>query len=110
MGQKVNPLSFRLPITKDWTSRWFASTKLQYRDNLLEDVKLRKFLMSRLKLAGVNRAQIERSIGKIKIILFVSRPGMVIGRGGSGLELLKKELVKMVALPSPEKNLSIEAV
>lgn len=110
MGQKVNPISFRLPLTKDWTARWFSANKQQYQKNLLEDVHLRKFLLGKLKMAGISQVQIERSINKMKIILFVSRPGVVIGRGGSGLELLKKDVCKMVAMAQPEKNLEIEAI
>jgi len=110
MGQKVNPFSFRLPQTKDWKSRWFVADKNQYQNNLIEDVKIRKFLMARLKLAGISQVLIERSINKMKVILHVSRPGVVIGRGGSGLEILKKELCQMVSIDKPEKNLEIEAI
>jgi small subunit ribosomal protein S3 len=110
MGQKVNPVSFRLPLLKDWKSRWFSADKKQYQKNLLEDIKIRKFLMNKLRLAGISQVQIERSINKMKIILFVSRPGVVIGRGGAGLELLKKELCRIVSMAQPEKNLEIEAV
>lgn len=110
MGQKVNPISFRLPYLKEWKSRWFSADKKQYQKNLLEDVKIRKFLLNKLRLAGIAQVQIERSINKMKIILLVSRPGVVIGRGGSGLELLKKELCRIIAMAQPEKNLEIEAV
>lgn len=110
MGQKVNPLGFRLTLSKDWQSRWFSDDKRQYRENLLGDVKIRRFLMKKLKLAGIVQVQIERAINKMKIILYVSRPGVVIGRGGSGLELLKKELCQLVSIPEPEKNLELEPV
>jgi len=110
MGQKVNPISFRLPDNRDWKSRWFAVNKKVYQKNLLEDVKIRKFLMERLKLAGIVRAQIDRSINKLMITLYVSRPGVVIGRGGTGLEQLKKELAKFAGIPNPEKNLELENV
>lgn len=110
MGQKVNPIGFRLTQSKNWQSRWFTSDKRQYRENLLEDVKVRRFLMKKLKLAGIVQVQIKRAINKMKIILYVSRPGVVIGRGGSGLELLKKELCQMVSITEPEKNLEIEPV
>ena len=111
MGQKVNPIGFRLPLNRDWQSRWFARDQKEYRKNLLEDIKIREFLMEKLKLAGIVRAQIDRSINKVKITLHVSRPGVVIGRGGSSLELLKKELVKMVSsISEPEKNLEIETI
>lgn len=110
MGQKANSLGVRLPITKDWHSRWFAGGKKNYAKNLLEDFKIRKFLMEKLKLAGIVRVQIDRFINKMKITLYVSRPGIVIGRGGSGLELLKKELCQMVTLTQPEKNLELEDI
>lgn len=108
MGQKVNPFGFRLIESKQWKSRWFASNPKQYRKNILEDHKIRRYLMDKLALAGIVEARIARSINKMKITLVVSRPGVVIGRGGSGLELLKQELVKMVSLPEPEKNLEID--
>jgi len=110
MGQKVNPLGFRLALDKDWRSRWFADDDKVYKKNFLEDIKIRKFLMEKLKLSGVVRVQIDRSINKIKITLYVSRPGVVIGRGGTGLELLKKELCKIVSIPEPEKNLELEDI
>jgi small subunit ribosomal protein S3 len=110
MGQKVNPVSFRIPQSRDWKSLWFSANKKDYQKNLLEDVKIRRFLLNKLKLAGISRVQIERSINKMKIFLYVSRPGVVIGRGGSGLEMLKKEICQMVSMSQPEKNLEIEAV
>ena len=110
MGQKVNPLGFRLPLNRDWVSRWFAADKKYYQKNLLEDVRIRRFLLAKLRLAGVAQIQIERSIGKMRVKIWVSRPGLVIGRGGSGLEQIKKELAARIDLPSPEKNLSLEAV
>jgi len=108
MGQKVNPFGFRLKNSKQWKSRWFARDSKQYRKNILEDHKIRRYLMNKLALAGIVEARIARSINKIKITLVVSRHGVVIGRGGSGLELLKQELVRMVDLPEPEKNLEID--
>ena len=108
MGQKINPFGFRLTNSKQWRSRWFARDSKQYRKNILEDHQIRRYLMDKLALAGIVEAQIERSINKMKITLKVSRPGVVIGRGGSGLELLKKDLVKMVSLTEPEKNLELD--
>lgn len=110
MGQKVNPVGFRLALNKDWRSRWFARDRKEYKKNLLEDVKIREFLIEKLKLAGIVRVQIDRFINKTKVTLYVSRPGVVIGRGGAGLELLKKELCKIVSLPDPQKNLEIEDI
>lgn len=108
MGQKINPFGFRLKDSKQWKSRWFARDSKQYQKNILEDHKIRGFLMGKLALAGIAEVRIARSINKMKITLVVSRPGVVIGRGGSGLELLKQELIKMVSLPEPEKNLEID--
>src|SRR3990167_9828464 len=88
MGQKVNPQILRLGILYNWNSRWFDEKR--YKDVLIEDYKLRSALMNRLKMAGVARIEIERSINSIKVITFVSRPGIVIGRAGTGLEDLKR--------------------
>ena len=106
MGQKVNPISFRLGNLYTWNSSWYANKK-NFKDVLLEDLRLREFLMKKLRLAGIIGVKIERSINKIKIVPQVTRPGIVIGRGGSGLEELKKTLVKMVSIPEPEKNLEV---
>lgn len=106
MGQKVNPISFRLGNLYTWNSLWYANKK-NFKKTLLEDVALREYLMAKLKLAGIIGVRIERSINKIKIIPQVTRPGVVIGRGGSGLEELKKALCKKVSIPDPEKNLEI---
>jgi small subunit ribosomal protein S3 len=89
MGQKVHPKSFRLGSLYTWSSNWFADSE-NYKKFLLEDIKLRRFLFDKLKLAGITDVQIDRSINTIKITLNVSRPGVVIGRGGSGLEELKR--------------------
>jgi small subunit ribosomal protein S3 len=88
MGQKVHPHVLRLNTIYTWNSRWFDEKN--YKDLVLEDFLLRKKLMSRLKIAGVAKVDIERSINTLKLIIHVSRPGIVIGRGGTGLEDLKK--------------------
>lgn len=88
MGQKVNPHLIRLKTIYSWGSRWFDERN--YKDTVLEDYHLRTSLLERMRSAGVSRVDIERSINSIKIIAYVSRPGLVIGRGGSGLEELKK--------------------
>lgn len=92
MGHKVNPIGFRIPLnpTQAWTSRWFASKPAKYAKLLAEDIKLRSALMKRLAPAGVVRVDIERSIKSMRVIPHVTRPGVVIGRGGSGLDELKK--------------------
>lgn len=80
-----------------WSSRWFTDEK-RYKELLFEDVKLRKALLDRLRNAGIAQVQIERSINKLKLTLHVSRPGVVIGRGGSGLELLKKFIEQKIRM------------
>jgi small subunit ribosomal protein S3 len=107
MGTKINPISFRMGINKDWQSHWFAGKKT-YAEKLKEDMVIRKFLLDKLKIAGVTAVEIDRLIHKTKITIFVTRPGVVIGRGGSGLEELKKALMPLVAMPEPEKNMQLE--
>lgn len=89
MGQKINPKAFRLGGLYTWDSRWFVG-KGQYKKFVLEDFNLRKALIEKLRPAGISKIEIERSINKIDVLLHVSRPGIVIGRGGSGLEEIKK--------------------
>ncbi len=110
MGQKVNPIIYRLGIHHHWRSLWAANDKKRYRELLAEDIKIRDFLRRRLKSAGVIDVNIERLFTKMKITLVVSRPGVVIGRGGKGLELLKNELCSLVSLENPQKNLHINIV
>ncbi len=95
MGQKIHPRGFRLGTTFTWISRWFAERE-RYSELLIEDITLREALTNRLKSAGVANVEIERSINKMKITLHVSRPGVVIGRGGSGLEELKKFILAFI--------------
>lgn len=92
MGQKVNPHGFRLGILYNWKSRWFANNR-DYKRFLFESIKLREFLMKKLRPAGIFKVDIERFPKSVRIILFVSRPGVVIGRGGANLEELKKLIV-----------------
>lgn len=95
MGHKVNPKAYRIGPVYTWNSRWFANDT-QYRKYVREDIALRDYLMKQLKTAGIAQVDIERSINKIDITLFVSKPGMAIGRGGSGLELLKKQTAQLL--------------
>ncbi|OIN88107.1 30S ribosomal protein S3 [Candidatus Beckwithbacteria bacterium CG22_combo_CG10-13_8_21_14_all_01_47_9] len=101
MGQKVNPKSFRLGSLYTWSSNWYAK-KGDYAKFLVEDFRLRQWLLERLKLAGITEIKIDRSINTIKITLSVARPGVVIGRGGSGLEQLKKEISAKLKTPKLE--------
>ncbi|MEX0622199.1 MAG: 30S ribosomal protein S3 [Candidatus Woykebacteria bacterium] len=96
MGQKVNPNVARLSLNKDWSSRWYTSDDKKYKELLLEDVNLRKLIMAKLKAAGISRVIIERPAGKINVHVQVARPGMVIGRGGSGVEELRKMIEEQV--------------
>src|SRR4030042_2252853 len=95
MGQKVNPTGFRVGTYLPWKSRWFVDDK-NYKDYLIEDITLRRALMDKLKLAGVTNVEIERLPKSMVIILTVSRPGVVIGRGGSGIEEVKKFIIQTI--------------
>lgn len=103
MGHKVNPKLFRLGPIFNWDSRWFDDEN--YAATLLQDYNLRKSITERLKGAGVSTVEIERSINSIKITAYVSKPGMVIGRGGAGLEDLKKFLVEILSKNKSKKSL-----
>ncbi len=94
MGQKIHPYGYRLGINKDWISRWFVEKK-DFGDLVLEDSKIRKFLDERLSAAGLEMVQIERSLNEANVTVRVSKPGLVIGRGGSGVEDLEKDLRKI---------------
>lgn len=93
MGQKVHPKGLRIGIIKDWDSKWYADK--DYADLVLEDHKLRRFIKNRLYQAGVSTIEIERAANRIKITIHTAKPGIVIGRGGSEVEALRKELEKM---------------
>jgi small subunit ribosomal protein S3 len=96
MGQKINPTGFRVGISKPWMSRWY-STKKEYADLINEDHKIRIFLASKLEMAGLASIDIARSLNEITITLRVSKPGIVIGKGGAGVENLEKELKKITS-------------
>lgn len=95
MGQKINPIGFRTGSFLPWKSRWFADNKT-FKNLLVEDVKIRRSLMEKLKTAGIMSVEIERMAKSMTIVLNVSRPGVVIGRGGSGIEDIKKHVVKVI--------------
>jgi len=92
MGKKVHPFVFRIGQTTNWRSRWFSQRK--YQDLLKEDHLLRNFVVEKLKKSGLSHLEIERSAGEIRIIIFTSRPGLVIGKGGAGIETLKNQIEK----------------
>ena len=93
MGQKVSPIGMRVGIIRDWESRWFADK--DYADLLLEDVKIREFIMQECKAASVSRVEIERSKNRVEIMIRTARPGVIIGTNGENIENLKKKLEKM---------------
>lgn len=110
MGQKVNPIGFRLEQIAggpQWQSAWFAN-KRKYPQLVGEDKRIRDFLEKKLYSAGIVNIRIERSVKKIKIHLIVSRPGLVIGRGGKELEMLKKDLSKLIASKTGKQNIDIQ--
>ena len=94
MGQKVNPVGFRLGFVKTWDSQWFA--KKNYSKLLHEDIQMKKFLKKKFYHAGISRIQIERAADKAKINMWAARPGIIIGRKGTEIEKLKKDLEKMM--------------
>ena len=94
MGQKVNPHGLRVGVIKDWDSRWFANDA-DYGDFLVEDYKIRKFLKKLLFHAGVSKIEIERTAKRLRITIFTAKPGIVIGRAGSEIEKIKKQLEDM---------------
>jgi len=93
MGQKVNPIGFRIGVTRTWDSRWFS--KRDYSKLLHEDIKLRRYLKEKLYGAGISRIEIERAANKVKINVHTARPGIVIGKKGAGVEQLTAEIQKL---------------
>ncbi len=95
MGQKVNPIGFRLVVTKSWRSKWFASQN--YARFIVDDHKIRDFLRQKLQHAGIAKIEIERWANRIRLRIYTARPGIVIGKKGAEIEQLKKELEKFVS-------------
>ncbi|MEA3280911.1 MAG: 30S ribosomal protein S3 [Thermodesulfobacteriota bacterium] len=96
MGQKVNPIGLRLGIVKTWESRWYAGKN--YSEYILEDYKIRQFIKNRLYHAGIARIEIERSSKRVKLRIFTSRPGIIIGKKGAEISILKKDLEKLLGI------------
>jgi small subunit ribosomal protein S3 len=116
MGQKTHPIGFRLGVNKTWDSRWFS--KRNYAELLHEDLKLRKFIHSKLSNAGIAKVEIERAASKVKINVHTARPGIVIGKKGAGVETLKGDIQKLsknevflniVEVKKPESNAQLIA-
>ena len=104
MGQKVSPVGLRIGINKDWESKWYANNT-DFSKYLNNDVKIRKYLNKKFKTAGISQIVIERNTKKSEVIMFVSKPGLVIGQNGAEIEKVKKELKKLVS-----EDLSISVV
>ncbi len=104
MGQKVHPKGFRLGILYNWSSRWFFSNKKTYREKLHSDINIRKILMEKLSFAAVTQIDIERAINKIMVIIYSVKPGMIIGRGGKGLEEVKKYISSCLEVKNKVKK------
>ena len=107
MGQQVNPFGFRLLVNRNWVSRWFVKGGKLYIANLLEDQKIRELLRKKLLTSGLAGIGIERNFGTVKVTVRVARPGVVIGRGGSGVDALRKSLER---LSSSKVMLNVEEV
>lgn len=108
MGQKVNPNSFRLQVNKDWKSRWFAR-KQDYAKLLHEDIKVRDYIYKEIgPRAGVSKVEIERDANMMTVIIYTSRPGVIIGRGGAGIAELRKKLINII--DSRLKDINIEEI
>ena len=98
MGQKINPTGFRLSVSRNWSSRWYASNR-DFAGMLAEDIKVREYLKKKLKNAAVSRVLIERPAKNARITIFSARPGVVIGKKGEDIENLKKELSRQLGVP-----------
>jgi len=101
MGQKVNPHGLRIGIIKDWDTKWYAGKK-NFSEFLVEDFKIRKFIKKKLYTSGISRIEIERAANKVKINVNTSKPGLVIGKGGAGIDELRRQLEKLT-----QKNILI---
>ncbi|MBO5426148.1 MAG: 30S ribosomal protein S3 [Lachnospiraceae bacterium] len=98
MGQKVNPHGLRVGVIKDWDSKWYADTKNgEFADNLVEDYKIREFLKKELFSANVSKIEIERTSDRVKVSVYTAKPGVVIGKGGAGIEKVKAKVQKLTS-------------
>ena len=99
MGQKVNPNGFRVGFIRDWNTRWYASKK-DFADYLVEDKKIRDFVKEKYFAAGISRIEVERAANKITVNIFTGRPGMLIGKGGAGVEIIREDIAKLLGKPA----------
>ncbi|MBI5123001.1 30S ribosomal protein S3 [Candidatus Roizmanbacteria bacterium] len=108
MGQKVHPRGLRLGIVYNWNSRWFFSNKRSFKDSLISDLKIRKALMNKLSFSSVTQIDIERAINRITLIIYAVKVGMIIGRGGKGLEEIKQFVIDNLKKGEKIKELKID--
>ncbi|MDR0948972.1 MAG: 30S ribosomal protein S3 [Lachnospiraceae bacterium] len=94
MGQKVNPHGLRVGVNKDWDSRWYAES--EFADYLVEDYQIRKYLKKKLYGAGISKIEIERASDRVKVLIFTAKPGLVIGKGGTEIEVTKQAISKLI--------------
>ena len=106
MGQKVNPIGFRIGTTRTWSSRWFAG-KRDYAANVQEDVRIRQYIAKKFDAAGIAKVEIERAAKNLTVNIHSSRPGIIIGKKGAGAETLKEELTKICKIRSGEPVLNV---
>jgi small subunit ribosomal protein S3 len=109
MGQKVNPVGFRLGITREWTSKWYASTK-NFPSHVYTDFQVRELLKKKLSDASVSRIQIERAARKVNITIHTARPGIVIGKKGEDIEKLRGQVSKMMKMPTSDVRINIAEI
>jgi len=105
VGQKVNPHGLRVGVIKEWDAKWYANKK-NFADNLVEDNKIRKFVKKELFSAGISKIEIERAAKRVKLNIYTAKPGVIIGKGGAGIEALKNKLTQFVS----NKNVLINIV
>lgn len=108
MGQKVHPKGLRLGVNVNWSSRWFFSQKKKYRETLIADISLRKALMKKLGFTSVTQIEIERAINKMTLIIYSVKPGMIIGRGGKGLEEIKTFVSTLLKITPKSKDAKMD--
>lgn len=109
MGQKIHPIGFRIGITEDWRSRWYAPKK-QYRHLLYEDYLIRRTIKEKWYSAGISRIEIERAANIVRVIIYAARPGQIIGRGGQGIEEVTQAVYKALHPNKPELRIDVEDV
>jgi small subunit ribosomal protein S3 len=109
MGQKVNPIGLRLGITQEWSSKWYADSKV-FRDYVYTDYRIRQFLKERLSQASVSRINIERSARRVHITIHTARPGIVIGKKGEDIERLRRDVAKLLKTPLEDVKINIAEI